>query len=76
MKFHDQEIMDILEKQFGEDAVIAYGEALPEHSVPTDAELIMEILNGVLIDIGAKIRLTDFRGVDDDGYFWEVLAMK
>lgn len=53
--------MDWLEEELGEDAVVAFGEALPEHMylVPDDMETVMKILNQVLKDLGSKLTLLE-----------------
>lgn len=66
--------MDWLEEELGEDAVVAFGEALPEHRylVPDDMETVMKILNQVLKDLGSKLTLLEYVSYDDDGYTWRV----
>jgi hypothetical protein len=77
---HDQEIMDWLEQECGEDCAenfniaAIYGEALPEHMylVPDDMEPVKKILNKVLKDLGSQLKLLEYVSHDDDGYTWKV----
>ena len=71
-KSHDQEIMDWLESEINEDAVIAYGEAIPDHMYWDDMEPIKNKLNTVLEELGSSLQLLECVGVDDDGYTWRV----
>ena len=73
-KMHDQEIMDWLEDECGEEAVTKFGEALPEHMylVPDDMESVKKILNKVLKDLGSQLTLVEYICYDDDGYTWKV----
>jgi hypothetical protein len=69
-KLHDQEIMDWLEQECGEEAVTAFGECLPDPTVYTPEEMV-SICNKVLEKYNSALRIVKFRGKDDDGYFWD-----
>ena len=74
---HDQDIMDLLDEKYGEDAVVAFGEALSDEGFIdlTDAKSCaekVEILNGVLDMYDVNLTVLSIVQVDDDGYDWLV----
>lgn len=71
MKLHDQEIMDWLEDEYGEDAVTAFGECLPDPGKYTDEEMIA-MCNVVLERFDSSLRIVSLEGKNDDGYYWRV----
>lgn len=71
MKLHDQEIMDWLEDECGEDAVIAFGECLPDPCHHTDEGMIA-ICNTVLERFHSSLRIVELVDKDIDGYYWRV----
>jgi hypothetical protein len=70
-RMHDQEIMDWLEEECGEDAPGAFGEALPEHMYHTNQEKV-DAVNEVLKELGSTLTILGCVGEDDDGYTWRV----
>ncbi len=71
MKLHDNQILDWLEDECGEEAVTAFGECLPDPTVYTPEQMI-EICNKVLEKYKSALRVIEYAGKDDDGYFWRV----
>lgn len=71
MKLHDNQIMNWLEAECGEDAVVAFGECLPDQVQYTPEEMV-NICNKVLEKYNSALRIIEFAGKDDDGYFWRI----
>jgi len=71
MKLHDNQIMDWLEDECSEEAVTEFGECLPDPIRYTPEEMV-NICNQVLKKYNSTLRVIEFAGKDDDGYFWRV----
>lgn len=69
---HDKEIMDLLEEVHGEQAVDEFGNCLSCMESSTEWEEVLSVVNAVLRKYPVGIRIVQFTGMDDDGYFWRV----
>lgn len=72
IKVHDQDIMDVLKTKYGTKAAEAFGCCLPEPPNEMTIKQMIKLCNAVLKDIGSNIRIEDFAGKDDNGYYWVV----
>ena len=59
------------EDEYGEEAVTAFGECLPD-PIQYTPEQMVEICNQVLQKYRSALRIVGYAGKDDDGYMWKV----
>jgi len=72
MKMHDEEIVDWLEDELGEDAAEKFTSCLIDPIQYTPNQML-EICNGVLKEVGSVLRLLSLHDQDDNGYVWRVI---
>ena len=71
MKLHDEEIFDWLEAEINDDAAEKFTGCLLD-PIQYTPEQVVEICNATLIEVGSNLRIVEYAGKNDDGYFWRV----
>lgn len=70
-KMTDNEILDELAECFSEEAAEKFGCSLSDPDVLTTQQKI-EILNGILKEVGSQLSILSLFKVESDGYVWRV----